>query len=135
MSSEVSPKDIRLIRVDMYDRKTGRLEEQPIPRPCLIEKVKGEQVLVRTMTSQSDKGHAKAYGVNIPKDSRNNLNKDSTIMCTQDNTVYMNKEEVRNCRKVGEISNRQLLEVYRKVKICNVKNIQMRKSATLGRQQ
>lgn len=125
--------DIILVNVAFHDKLTKNVVDKG-KRPCVIFRVKDGQLRCRTITSQNDRYPATKYGVQLPKDSTNNLKKDSAILCTKDNTFSIPIEKAKNLQKVGVVSTRKLVETANKALACNRKDIQLRYSVKLGTQ-
>lgn len=124
-ADDIKVKDIVSVPLSFVDKETGK-ETRKMNRPCLVINSNNEYIKCRTITSQTDTKIAKLYGVPLEKGQTSGLNKDSAVLCTKDNEVNLRKKDFPTIKKMGVVSDEEMVSTLKRATMCNRKNIQTR---------
>ncbi|MEK4306905.1 type II toxin-antitoxin system PemK/MazF family toxin [Oceanobacillus sp. FSL K6-0251] len=130
---DVKRKDIIGVKLSFINKETGE-QTTPVKRPCLVIQSTDDELICRTITSRTDNYLTKKYGVRINKNDENGLNKDSAVLCTDDNEVILNKANLASCERYGQITSKEHLAVMKHVTHCNRMEFQTKYTVNKGMQ-
>lgn len=122
-TEDVKPKDIISVKLSFVNKETGN-ETRSMSRPCLVSDTDSERIIFKTITSQIDTEISNRYGIKITMNERNGLNKNSAVLCTKDNEGIIMKQDVDKIKKIGEVSDKEMVMVLKRSIACKRQNIQ-----------